>query len=143
MTESTASAATSRHPGRAASIALWVLQVLIAAVFVFASIPKITLDPMATEGFAVLGIGSTGTLLIGLCELAAAVAMFVPRLTGLAAACSVVLMVGAVLVSLAFYGPAMAVLPGVVLVMVAIVAWARRAGIVALLRSVTGLARVR
>lgn len=139
MTDTTATAAPTAtrptRPGRAASIALWTLQVLTAAVFVFAAIPKVTLDPMATTGFAVMGISPTGTLLIGLCEIAAAIAMFVPRLTGLAATCAIALMIGAVTTTLVFFDAAMAILPAVVLVVVAIIAYGRRQSTAALFRA--------
>jgi hypothetical protein len=52
--------------------------------------------------------------------------MFVPRLTGLAALCFVALMIGAVIATLAVGGGMLAVIPAVVLVLVAIVAWGRR-----------------
>ncbi len=109
MTQTTATAtapttttAAPARPGRAANIGLWTLQVLTAAVFVFAAIPKITADPMAVAGFAMMGIGPAGMLTIGLLELAGAIAMFIPRLTGLAALCQVALMIGAVTTTLVY-----------------------------------------
>lgn len=140
-TTGTAAASTTTRPGRAAAIALWTLQVLTAAVFVFAAIPKVTLDPMAVTGFGMMGIGPTGTLVIGLLELSAAVAMFIPRLTGLAATCAIVLMVGAVTATLIFFGPSMVALPAVVLVVVAIIAYGRRRSTVELARFVRRLVR--
>jgi uncharacterized membrane protein YphA (DoxX/SURF4 family) len=131
MTQTTAAPAPATttapaRPGRAANIALWTLQVLTAAVFVFAATPKITADPMAVAGFAMMGIGPAGMLTIGLLELAGAIALFIPRLTGLAALCQVALMIGAVTTTLVYMDPAMAVMPAVVLVVVAVIAYARR-----------------
>jgi hypothetical protein len=37
---------------------LWVAQVLIAVAFLAASYPKVTLDPMAVEGFATMGFST-------------------------------------------------------------------------------------
>jgi hypothetical protein len=128
----TTTAAPARR-GRAANIGLWTLQVLTAAVFVFAAIPKITADPMAVAGFAMMGIGPAGMLTIGLLELAVAIAMFIPRLTGLAALCQVALMIGAVTTTLVYGGPVMAVLPAIVLVVVAVIAYGRRRSTVELI----------
>jgi uncharacterized membrane protein YphA (DoxX/SURF4 family) len=140
MTQTTATAtipttttAAPARPGRAANIGLWTLQVLTAAVFVFAAIPKITADPMAVAGFAMMGIGPAGMLTIGLLELAGAIAMFTPRLTGLAALCQVALMIGAVTTTLVYMDPVMAVLPAVVLVVVAVIAYGRRRSTVELI----------
>jgi hypothetical protein len=102
-------------------------------VFVFAAIPKITADPMAVAGFAMMGIGPAGMLTIGLLELAGAIAMFIPRLTGLAALCQVALMIGAVTTTLAYFGPSMVAMPAAVLVAVAIIAYARRRSTVELI----------
>ena len=143
MTQTTAPAPTTTaapaRPGRAANIGLWTLQVLTAAVFVFAAIPKITADPMAVAGFAMMGIGPAGMVTIGLLELAGAIAMFIPRLTGLAALCQVALMIGAVTTTLVYVDPAMAVLPAVVLAVVAVIAYGRRRSTVEL---VTALRRL-
>ena len=81
---------------------------------------------MAVAGFALMGIGPAGMLTIGLLELAGAIAMFIPRLTGLAALCQVALMIGAVTTTLVYMDPVMAVLPAVVLVVVAVIANGRR-----------------
>jgi uncharacterized membrane protein YphA (DoxX/SURF4 family) len=147
MTQTTATAPATTtttapaRPGRAANIALWTLQVLTAAVFVFAAIPKITADPMAVAGFAMMGIGPTGMLTIGLLELAGAIALFIPRLTGLAALCQVALMIGAVTTTLVYMDPAMAVMPAIVLVVVAVIAYARRRSTVELITFVRRHAR--
>jgi uncharacterized membrane protein YphA (DoxX/SURF4 family) len=146
MTQTTAAAVPSSttrpaRPGRAAIIALWTLQVPTAAVFVFAAIPKITADPMAVAGFAMMGIGPAGMVTIGLLELAGAIALFIPRLTGLAALCQIALMTGAVLTTLVYFGPSMVALPAAVLVAVAIIAYARRRSTVELVASVRQLAR--
>jgi hypothetical protein len=88
---------------------------------------------MAVAGFAMMGIGPAGMLTIGLLELAGAIAMFTPRLTGLAALCQVALMIGAVTTTLVYMDPVMAVLPAVVLVVVAVIAYGRRRSTVELI----------
>ncbi|HEX4359851.1 MAG TPA: DoxX family protein [Pseudonocardia sp.] len=131
-------ATASRRTGRAANRALWALQGLTAAVFVFAAIPKLTADPMAVAGFAAIGFSTTGMYVIGTLEILGAVALLIPVLCGLAALCQVALMVGAVTTTLIFFGGGpVLVMPAAVLVVVSVLAWARRrrtADLVALVR---------
>ncbi len=76
--------------------------------------------------------------IIGSLESAGAIAMFVPRLTGRAATCFVALMIGAVTMTLAIGGGVLAVIPAVVLVLAAGVAWGRRDSTRNLVRDFTG-----
>jgi len=116
-----------RRTGRAANRALWVLQGLTAAMFVFAAIPKVTADPMAVAGFTMIGLGTTGMYVIGVLEILGAVALLIPVLCGLAALCQVALMIGAVTTTLIFFGGGpVLVMPAAVLVVVSVLAWARR-----------------
>jgi DoxX-like family len=85
-----------------------------------------------------MGLGNTGMYIIGSLELAGAIAMFIPRLTGLAATCFVALMIGAVTATLAIGGGVLAVIPATVLVLVAVVAWGRRDSTRRLVRDITG-----
>ena len=74
-----------------------------------------------------MGLGTAGMYLIGALEFAGAIAMFVARLTGLAALCFVVLMVSAVTITWTVIGGGMLiVLPAIVGVLAAVVAWGRR-----------------
>lgn len=131
-------AVEGRTTGRAANRALWVLQVLTAALFVFAAVPKITADPMAVAGFTLMGLGTTGMYIVGTLELLGAVALLIPVLCGLAALCQVALMIGAVLTTLIFVGGGpILIMPAAVLVVVSVLAWARRrrtADLIALVR---------
>jgi uncharacterized membrane protein YphA (DoxX/SURF4 family) len=79
MTSTAAVPVTSR----AASAVLWVLQVFLAAVYAFSAFGKLTADAQNVAGFEAMGLGVAGMYVIGALELAGAVAMFVPRLTGL------------------------------------------------------------
>jgi len=67
-----------------------------------------------------------GMYIIGALELAGAIAMFIPRLTGLAALCFVALMIGAVTITLAIGGGILVLMPAAVGVLAAIVAYGRR-----------------
>lgn len=121
----TAAPSTAHRRPVAGTVALWVLQVLLAAVFVMAALPKVMGDPIAVAGFELLGLGVPGMIVVGWLELAGAVALLVPRLCGLAAACQVVLMIGATVTTVILM-PAMLALPAVTLVAVCLVAWFRR-----------------
>ncbi|MDD7966668.1 DoxX family protein [Actinomycetospora lemnae] len=132
---STATVTTATTRPRAVRWALGVLQVLLAAVYLFSAAGKISLEPMVVAGFAMMGIGTAGTVAIGVVELAAAVGLLVPRLAGLAAAGCVALMTGAVIITASTLGGTMILVPAVVLVLVAVVSWVRRHETVALLRN--------
>jgi uncharacterized membrane protein YphA (DoxX/SURF4 family) len=114
--------ATSRRT----DVTLWVLQVLLAAVYAFSAFGKLTADAQNVEGFEAMGLGTIGMYIIGALELAGAIAMFVPILTGLAAACFVALMIGAVIITWAVGGGVLVVIPAIVGVVAAVVAWGRR-----------------
>ncbi|GAA4677542.1 hypothetical protein GCM10023215_07830 [Pseudonocardia yuanmonensis] len=124
MTEITAT--TTATKSRAANVGLWTLQVLLAAVYAFSAFGKLTADAQNVAGFEAMGLGTTGMYLIGALELAGAIAMFVPRLTGLAALCFVALMIGAVTITWIAVGGALVVIPATVGVLAAVVAWGRR-----------------
>jgi uncharacterized membrane protein YphA (DoxX/SURF4 family) len=122
-------AVTATRPAttvRVANVGLWTLQVLLAAVYAFSALGKLTADPQAVAGFEAMGLGTAGMYVIGALELAGAIAMFVPRLTGLAATCFIALMTGAVIITLAIGGGALAAIPATVGVVAAVVAWGRR-----------------
>jgi uncharacterized membrane protein len=137
-TATTAAAGSRRTRSRAANVGLWTLQVLLAVVYAFSAFGKLTAEAQNVAGFQAMGLGNTGMYIIGSLELAGAIAMFVPRLTGLAATCFVALMIGAVTMTLAIGGGVLAVIPAVVLVLAAGVAWGRRDSTRNLVRDVTG-----
>ena len=116
----------SRPTSRAAGAGLWTLQVLLAAVYAFSAYGKLTAEAQNVAGFEAMGLGAPGMYIIGLLELAGAIAMFVPALTGLAAACFVALMIGAVIMTAAIGGGALVAIPATVGVVAAVVAWGRR-----------------
>ncbi len=122
-----------RNPGqssRTTSTVLWTLQVLLAALFLFAGGMKLV-TPIAalTQQVALPGpflrfiglvevLGALGLILPGLLRIR-------PALTPLAAAGLVIIMTGAVGVTMATLGAAQAVIPGVVGVLAAGVAVGR------------------
>ena len=122
----TATTAPRPTTARIANVGLWTLQVLLAAVYAFSAFGKLTAEAQNVAGFEAMGLGTTGMYIIGALELAGAIAMFVPRLTGLATTCFVALMIGAVIITLAIGGGALAAIPATVGVLAAVVAWGRR-----------------
>jgi uncharacterized membrane protein YphA (DoxX/SURF4 family) len=122
----TAPTPTAPTTWRLPNAGLWVLQVLLAAVYAFSAFGKLTANAQNVAGFEAMGLGTTGMYIIGALELAGAIAMFVPILTGLAALCFVALMIGAVVITWAIGGGALVAIPATVGVVAAVVAWGRR-----------------
>jgi uncharacterized membrane protein YphA (DoxX/SURF4 family) len=118
---------------RAATAGLWTLQVLLALLFVGGSgLPKLVGEAYAVQIFDDLGTGQWLRIAVGLCEVAGGIGLLVPRLAGLAATCLVALMVGATGAQLFFLDAGYWYTPVIVGVLLGIVAWVRRAEIVAL-----------
>lgn len=130
-----AESATPR--GRRARIALRGLQILLALFYAFASaLPKLIAHPSAAEGFDELGWGSAGMYTIGALELAGAIALLIPVLQSVAAMALSALMVGAFVVTITAYGGENAATPLILIVPLALIAWARRSSNTDLLRLV-------
>jgi putative oxidoreductase len=119
-----AGAATAR--GRAATAALWALQVLGALAFLMAAFSKFSRYPAAVEAFDRMGFGDWFIYAIGTLELAGAVGLLVPVLSGLAGLGLTALLTGAIVIQLTLFDPATAITPLAYMVPVAIVAWGRR-----------------
>lgn len=61
------------------SIALWVLRVLLAALFLFAAYMKLSGNPMMVAEFDTVGLGQWFRYVTGILELVGAVALLVPK----------------------------------------------------------------
>ncbi len=112
-------------------IALWILQGLLAALFLFAGGFKLAmpLDELARTA----SMNGMFLKFIGLCEVAGGLGLVLPGLfrvrtglTPLAAAGLVIIMIGATVTTLATQGAAPAIFPCVVGVLAAVVAVGRR-----------------
>lgn len=110
--------------GRFRNVALWVLQVLAALWFLMAALGKVTGEVHSVVTFDAIGFGDWFRYLIAVLEVAGAVALFVPRLVGVAALAFVGLLVGAVLIQ-AFVVGSGVVMPVPLLVVAALIAWGR------------------
>ncbi|MET8137396.1 MULTISPECIES: DoxX family protein [unclassified Streptomyces] len=135
LATTTQAAATPRS--RVARISLTALQIVLGLFYAFASaLPKLIAHPTATESFDKLGWGHTGMYIIGGLELAGGLALLIPLLDSVAAAALGALMVGAFIVNVTvIHGPYVAT-PLILLLPLALIAWARRGHTTELLRLV-------
>ncbi|MGX7827937.1 DoxX family protein [Actinokineospora sp. 24-640] len=118
---------------RAVNVVLWVAQVLLAAYFVYSGFLLFGDD--FVRKFDEIGFGQWLRYLTGVLEIAGAIGLLIPRLSGLAALGLVGVMAGAVGTELFLLADGDAVLPAILLVLAAVVAWFRRDTILALLPS--------
>ncbi|MGW4042780.1 DoxX family protein [Streptomyces sp. NPDC004721] len=124
---SSVAAEPSASGRRAARVALRVVQVLLGLFFVFASaLPKLIAHPTAVEIFDEMGWGSAGMYSIGVLELAGGVALLIPVLQSVSAVALSALMVGAFIVQMTAFDGQNAATPIVLIVPLAVIAWARR-----------------
>jgi uncharacterized membrane protein YphA (DoxX/SURF4 family) len=113
------------------NLVLWILQVLLAALFLFAGSAKLSMSaadlaqaaPQLSAAF--LRFVSVCEILGGLGLLLPSALRIMPWLTPLAAAGLVVIMIGATIVTLQTLGVAMALMPAVTGILCAWVAYAR------------------
>ena len=111
--------------GRVMNVALWILQIAAAAMFLMVGYLKLSGSEQLVGLYQAIGIGqwfrySTGTL-----EVAGAILLLIPRTSGLGALLLAGVMTGAVITHLFIVGgsPLMAI---TLLVVTTIVAWGRR-----------------
>lgn len=125
MDTSTASAA---HPARRKArknTLLWAAQILLAAVFLFAAVPKLTGQHSAVQMFGEIGAGQWLRYLVGAAELAGAAGLLIPRLAGLAAAGLAADMVGASIINVTVLHGAAIVLTVLLFIPCALIARSR------------------
>ena len=119
-------AATRKAPAaRRVNVALWVLQAVLALQFAGGGLAKLAGSPELVELFADIGAGQWLRYVVGALEVARAVGLLVPRLSGLAALGLAALMVGATVTNLFIIGER-PWLPVGLLLVAAVVAWGRR-----------------
>jgi putative oxidoreductase len=116
---------TVRHHGRAALIALWVTQVVLALMFLMAGGSKLAGVPAMVSLFGQIGVGQWFRYVTGAIELTAGIALLIPSASIFGAVLLIPTMIGAIVVNV-FVVPASPVAPLVLLLLAATVAWARR-----------------
>ena len=115
-------AASLEAPGNGS---LWVVQVLGAMLFFLAGFAKLSGDEQMVETFAALGIGQWFRYVTGLIEVASAILLLIPALSGIIAVLAVPMMIGVILTQLLIIGGS-PVLPIGLLIITSIVAWGRK-----------------
>lgn len=116
----------AERPGRVLHVTLWVLQALLAAFMIIASgVPKLFAVEAAAEGFDLIGWGDWFMYLIGVLEVAGGIGLVIPRLSGLAATCLGLLMIGAAIFNATILDYPVYT-PLLLLVLFAVIAWGRR-----------------
>jgi putative oxidoreductase len=105
--------------------ALWAIQILGAAMFLMAGGNKLSGNEQMVGMFNAIGVGQWFRYVTGGIEVIAALMLFVPRLAGIGALLLVGTMAGAIATHLFIIGGNFA-MPAVLLVLMGIVAYARR-----------------
>ena len=106
---------------------VWTLQLLSAALFLFAGLHKLTGDPMMVQMFGVIGLGQWFRYVTGAIEVVAGVLLLIPAGAAYGAAALAVTMVGAIITHLFIVGGS-PMIPIVLLASTTTIAWARRRG---------------
>ncbi len=89
----------ARPRRRTSTLLLWAAQILLAAVFVVAAVPKLTGRPAMVQEFGLIGAGQWLRYFVGITELAGAIGLLTPWLAGLAAAGLAANMAGATIIN--------------------------------------------
>ena len=117
--------APSVRRGRSGLIALWVVQIGLAGMFLLAGGSKLLGAPAMVALFNTIGIGQWFRYVTGLIEVGSALALLVPSIAVFGALALVPTMIGAVATELFLVGDS-AVPPAVLLLGAVGVVWARR-----------------
>lgn len=91
---------------RGRNIAVWTASVALAALFLFAGLPKLLLPEKIGAAFVQNGLPAWFAPVVGVCEVLGAIGLLVPRLAGWAAAGLCGIMVGAT-ITMATHGQAL------------------------------------
>jgi uncharacterized membrane protein YphA (DoxX/SURF4 family) len=111
---------------RNTTIGVWVASGLLAALYLFASSGKLMSDPQAVEGFHKYGYSDGFRMFIGTCELLGAIALLIPRLAFWSASGLFIIMLGAAHAHLTHDEASHLPVVIVAIVLLALVASARR-----------------
>jgi putative oxidoreductase len=111
--------------GRIGLIALWVIQIAVAGMFLMAGGMKLAGAPPMVGLFDAIGIGQWFRYVTGTIEVASALALLVPSLAPFGAVLLVPTMLGAIATHLFIVGGSPAV-PIILLIGSLVIAWARR-----------------
>ena len=118
---------SSGSTGKVINVVLWVLQIAAAGMFLMVGYLKLSGNPQLVGLFEAIGLGQWFRYLTGTLEVAGAVLLLIPRLSGLGALMLFGVMIGAVITHLLIVGgsPLMAI---ILLVVTGVIAWGRWQG---------------
>lgn len=114
------------RPSRRAHLTVRVLQIVLALFYGIASAPKLIAHSSAVESFDAIGLGDWFMYITGALELAGAIALVIPILSGVSALALIGLMIGALITQLTVFDGQNALMPVVLIVPLAAIAWIRR-----------------
>jgi uncharacterized membrane protein YphA (DoxX/SURF4 family) len=107
------------------TVALWVLQILGAAVFFMAGLAKLSGDDHMVQVFDAIGIGQWFRYVTGATEVSSAIMLLIPALSGVGGLLLVATMIGAIITHLFIIGGS-PTLPIGLLIAMSLVAWGRK-----------------
>jgi len=123
LTEGTQPASSST--AKFVNVGLWFLQIAAAGMFLMVGFLKLSGNPQLVGLFQAIGLGQWFRYLTGTLEVAGAILLLVPRISGLAALMLFGVMVGAVITHLFIVGGSP--IPAIILLIVTgVIAWGRR-----------------
>lgn len=105
---------------------LWAITLLVAVTFVLTGIGKLASMPPSPENFARWGLSMQMMYAIGALEVLGGLGLLLPRTATLAALGLAATMVGAVRTGVVFHETMHIVLPAVLIVLLLVIAYARR-----------------
>ena len=117
---------TTTTVGKRANVASWILSVLLALAFLASGIAKLLGPQAVLDNFARWGLPRWFVPVTGLCELAGAVLIAIPRTRAYGGALLVCVMIGAVLTHLTHGEAKVAPFPAILGVLAGVVAWLNR-----------------
>jgi putative oxidoreductase len=121
----------TRKPGKVLTVALWIVQLLLAFMFFMAGGHKLAGDPQMVGLYDVIGIGQWFRYVTGILEIGGGLLLLIPRVQALGAAVLTAVMLGAVTTHLFILHNA-PTMPLVLLVGLVFVLFGRRDQLIAL-----------
>ncbi len=106
-------------------IASWIIQVLVAGLFLMMGSQKLMSEPELVANFARWGMPDKMYLVIGFFEVLGAVGLLIPRLAGLASVGLILIMIGALFTHLTHGEMGMAMIPLIVMILLGVVVYLR------------------
>lgn len=108
------------------NIASWIIQVVVALLFIMMAFPKLMSDPETVANFARWGLPAKMYLVIGMFELLGAIGLLIPKTSALAAIGLILIMIGALFTHLTHGEMLMSLMPIMVMALLGFVVFVRK-----------------